>query len=60
MKNMPAIVSIVVFVILAIVVLQILGTLIGFAVKLVLLAVAVGIGFVVYQAVKKQIGGPRG
>ncbi len=60
MKGMPAIVSIVVFVILAIVVLKVLGALIGFAVKLVLLAVAVGIGFLVYQAVNKQIGGPRG
>ena len=60
MKGMPAIVSIVVFVILAIVVLKVLGALIGFAVKLVLLAVAVGVGFLVYQAVNKQIGGPRG
>jgi hypothetical protein len=60
MKGMPAIVSVVVVVILAVVVLKVLGALIGFAVKLVLLAVAVGIGFLVYQAVNKQIGGPRG
>ena len=58
MKNMPAIVSILVVVLLAVVVLKVLGALIGLAVKFVLLAVAVGIGFLVYRAVSKQIGGP--
>ena len=60
MKNMPAIVSIIVFVLIAFVVLKVLGALIGLAVKLILLAVAVGAAILVYQAVNKQIGGPRG
>lgn len=60
MKNMPAIVSILVFIVLVIVVFKVLGALIGFAIQLVLLAVAVGVTYLVYQAATKQIGGPRG
>jgi|GEM_PF-6198029 len=58
-KGTPAIVSIVVFVLLAFVALKLLGALIGFALKAVLLVAAVGIAAVVYLAVRKQIGGPR-
>jgi hypothetical protein len=57
-KGTPAIVSIVVFVLLAFVALKLLGALIGVVVKVVLLVAAVGIAAAVYLAVKKQIGGP--
>ena len=58
-KGTPAIVSILVFLLLAFVALKLLGALIGFAVKLLLLAIAVALAGVVYLAVRKQIGGPR-
>ena len=58
-KGTPAIVSIVVFVLLAFVALKLLGALIGFAVKVLLLAIAVAVAGVVYLAVRKKIGGPR-
>ena len=58
-KGAPAIVSIVVFVLLAFVALKLLGALIGFAVKLLLLAIAVALAGIVYLAVRKQIGGRR-
>jgi hypothetical protein len=57
-KGTPAIVSVVVFVLLAFVALKLLGALIGVALKVVLLLAAVGIAAAVYLAVKKQIGGP--
>ena len=57
--GIAAIAAIIVLVLLAVVVLKVLGALIGFAIKLVLLFVAVGIALFVYSAVKKQIGGPR-
>jgi hypothetical protein len=58
-KGTPAIVSILVFVLLAFVALKLLGALIGFAVKVLLLAVAAVAAGVVYLAVRKQIGGSR-
>jgi hypothetical protein len=58
-KGTPAIVSVIVFVLLAFVALKLLGALIGVAVKVVLLVAAVVIAAAVYLAVKKQIGGPR-
>jgi hypothetical protein len=58
-KGTPAIVSIIVFVLLAFVALKLLGALIGLVFKVVLLVAAVGIAAMVYLAVKKQIGGPR-
>jgi hypothetical protein len=58
-KGTPAIVSIIVFVLLAFVALKLLGALIGLVFKVVLLVVAVGVAAMVYLAVKKQIGGPR-
>ena len=58
-KGTPAIVSVVVFVLLAFVALKLLGALIGVVVKVVLLVAALGIAAMVYLAVKKQIGGPR-
>ena len=57
-KGAPAIVSVIVFILLAFVALKLLGALVGFAIKAVLLLVAVGIAVVVYRAVQKQIGGP--
>ncbi len=58
-KGMPAIVSIVVFVLLAFVALKVLGALIGFVLKVVLLVAAVGVAAVVYLAIQKKLGGPR-
>jgi hypothetical protein len=58
-KGTPAIVSVIVFVLLAFVALKLLGALIGVAVKVVLLVAAIVIAAMVYLAVKKQIGGPR-
>jgi hypothetical protein len=58
-KGTPAIVSIIVFVLLAFVALKLLGTVIGFAVKILLLAIAVAVAGVVYLAVRKKIGGSR-
>ena len=58
-KGMPAIVSIVVFVLLAFVALKVLGAVLGVIFKVVLLAVAVGVAYLVYRAVQGQIGGPR-
>jgi hypothetical protein len=58
-KGTPAIVSIIVFVLLAFVALKLLGALIGLVLKVVLLVAAVGVAAMVYLAVKKQIGGPR-
>jgi hypothetical protein len=58
-KGTPAIVSIIVFVLLAFVALKLLGALIGLVFKVVLLVAAVGVAAMVYLAVKKQIGGPR-
>jgi hypothetical protein len=57
-KGTPAIVSVIVFVLLAFVALKLLGALIGVVLKVVLLVAAVGIAAAVYLAVKKQIGGP--
>lgn len=54
-----ALVSVVVFVPLAFVALKVLGAVLGLAVKLILLAVAVGVAYLVYRAVQGQIGGPR-
>ena len=58
-KGAPAIVSILVFVVLAFVALKVLGALIGFAIKAVLLVVALGVAVAVYLAVSKKLGGPR-
>jgi hypothetical protein len=58
-KGTPAIVSIIVFVLLAFVALKLLGALIGLVLKVVLLVAAVGVAAMVYLAVKKQTGGPR-
>jgi uncharacterized membrane-anchored protein len=58
-KGPPAIVSIVVFVLLAFVALKLLGAMIGFAVKVLLLAIAVAVAGVIYLAIRKQLGGPR-
>ncbi len=58
-KGTPAIVSILLFVVIAFVALKLLGALIGFAVKLLLLAVAAVLAGVVYLAIRKQIGGSR-
>jgi hypothetical protein len=58
-KGTPAIVSVIVFVLLAFVALKLLGAVIGFAVKILLLAIAVAAAGVVYLAVRKKIGGSR-
>jgi hypothetical protein len=58
-KGTPAIVSVIVFVLLAFVALKLLGAVIGFAVKILLLAIAVAVAGVVYLAVRKKIGGSR-
>ena len=57
-KGAPAIVSILVFVLLAFVALKVLGAVIGFAIKAVMLVVAVGLAAMVYLAVQKKLGGP--
>jgi hypothetical protein len=57
-KGAPAIVSVLVFVVLAFVALKVLGALIGFAIKAVLLVVAVGVAVVVYRSLQNKLGGP--
>jgi integral membrane sensor domain MASE1 len=58
-KGTPAIVSVIVFVLLAFVALKLLGALIGFAVKVLLLAIAVASPPSCIWRSSKQIGGPR-
>ncbi len=58
-KGTPAIASILVFALVAFLGLKLLGVMIGFAFKVLLVAVAIVIAGVVYLAVRKQIGGSR-
>jgi hypothetical protein len=60
MKKGPAgIISIAVVILLAIMALKVIGALIGFALKAVLLVLVLGAGVAAYLTVQKNLGGPR-